>query len=732
MATGTSLRHIPIALSGNKSFYLKRHSLGEGAFGAVFLYQQHPTLKDVAVKFLNHKYGQKEANILEKIKGLNPDKNNLLKLVEHFTEGWHYCIVFEKLDQDLGHFMSVKTQQRMKVSEIRPVAQQILTALQALKSMGLVHTDIKPNNLMLVNHANHPFKVKLIDFGLARHKFDLSPNSKIQALGYRAPESVFDLPKDESVDMWGLGCSLAYMYLFRNLYPRTSEYEYIATIVQMQGIPPSYVLREGLRVQEFFLRSGSNFQFKTPSMYLGEKVKMTDCDFMKIGTLHDLLNNCYEQSQCFRRIRQTAKPNPCASTKNGTLEEPDSCWDSLELKDIMEFHFLLKQMLCVDSKKRITPKEALNHNFITMNHLPKHKTYPYVTSAQKLMSVCQGSTSTKTNNTVEETTRKKMSTFTAAKSAVQTSTGKQHSYKTPMYLNFCKPVDVQIYKSPKTCAAESRIKNGKTPNGGSTDVKKKNIAMVTCSNTKEPKIVKVIPPNIPHKVEAETGVKASSKIVDSRKPSGGTNKTVLLRKVNGQKDKDPSTTMKRSKLQEQLPVKNSLKKTKTQETVTNAKPDCSVDHEKSKRPHKVKAETDVKASKRIESSKTVNVVAKTTSCKKNKVQPCAAVEESEAQVQLQMKKSTKKLKTLQGVSKVKPDCPVDHENSKRPHKLATKVNIKTAGEAAVNKLVSKKTNIGGLPKRNSVDEEKCPAVKVNTNRAYQLRMAALLQKKKNC
>uniref|UniRef100_A0A3B3DNV7 Protein kinase domain-containing protein n=1 Tax=Oryzias melastigma TaxID=30732 RepID=A0A3B3DNV7_ORYME len=269
MATGTSLRHIPIALSGNKSFYLKRHSLGEGAFGAVFLYQQHPTLKDVAVKFLNHKYGQKEANILEKIKGLNPDKNNLLKLVEHFTEGWHYCIVFEKLDQDLGHFMSVKTQQRMKVSEIRPVAQQILTALQALKSMGLVHTDIKPNNLMLVNHANHPFKVKLIDFGLARHKFDLSPNSKIQALGYRAPESVFDLPKDESVDMWGLGCSLAYMYLFRNLYPRTSEYEYIATIVQMQGIPPSYVLREGLRVQEFFLRSGSNFQFKTPSMYLG-------------------------------------------------------------------------------------------------------------------------------------------------------------------------------------------------------------------------------------------------------------------------------------------------------------------------------------------------------------------------------------------------------------------------------------------------------------------------------
>ena len=44
---------------------------------------------------------------------------------------------------------------------------QLATALQALKGIGLIHTDIKLENIMLVNQRKRPLKVKLIDFGLA-------------------------------------------------------------------------------------------------------------------------------------------------------------------------------------------------------------------------------------------------------------------------------------------------------------------------------------------------------------------------------------------------------------------------------------------------------------------------------------------------------------------------------------------------------------------------------------
>ena len=44
---------------------------------------------------------------------------------------------------------------------------QLAIALQALKGIGLIHTDIKLDNIMLVNQREQPLKVKLIDFGLA-------------------------------------------------------------------------------------------------------------------------------------------------------------------------------------------------------------------------------------------------------------------------------------------------------------------------------------------------------------------------------------------------------------------------------------------------------------------------------------------------------------------------------------------------------------------------------------
>jgi len=50
---------------------------------------------------------------------------------------------------------------------IRAVAPQLLKALQKLESLGIMHTDIKPHNIMMVDTVNSPYHVKIIDFGSA-------------------------------------------------------------------------------------------------------------------------------------------------------------------------------------------------------------------------------------------------------------------------------------------------------------------------------------------------------------------------------------------------------------------------------------------------------------------------------------------------------------------------------------------------------------------------------------
>lgn len=59
------------------------------------------------------------------------------------------------------------------------------TALQLLKNMGIVHTDIKPDNIMMVDHVNQPMKIKLIDFGLACHVSESDWGISASPLAYR-------------------------------------------------------------------------------------------------------------------------------------------------------------------------------------------------------------------------------------------------------------------------------------------------------------------------------------------------------------------------------------------------------------------------------------------------------------------------------------------------------------------------------------------------------------------
>ncbi|CAG05711.1 unnamed protein product [Tetraodon nigroviridis] len=217
-------------LCSMKNTYEVLDFLGRGTFGQVVKCWNRGTGEVVAVKILkNHpsyaRQGQIEVSILARLSGENADEHNLVRAFECFQHRSHTCLVFEMLEQNLYDFLKQNKFSPLPLKVIRPVLQQVATALKKLKSMGLIHADLKPENIMLVDPVRQPYRVKVIDFGSASHVSKAVCSTYLQSRYYRAPEIILGLPFCEAIDMWSLGCVMAELFLGWPLYPGALEYD---------------------------------------------------------------------------------------------------------------------------------------------------------------------------------------------------------------------------------------------------------------------------------------------------------------------------------------------------------------------------------------------------------------------------------------------------------------------------------------------------------------------------
>uniref|UniRef100_A0A4W3IKZ4 Protein kinase domain-containing protein n=1 Tax=Callorhinchus milii TaxID=7868 RepID=A0A4W3IKZ4_CALMI len=210
--------------------------LGKGTFGEVAKCWKRSTGQFVAIKILNSftersGYLKSELKILKILGTFNADKFYFIHLFEYFNDNDKLCLVFELLEQNLFEFQKDHNFAPIPVRHIRTISKQVLTALQKLKELSIAHTDIKPENIMLVNHSRYPFKVKLIDFGSASYKsYNHLSHASPQSRFYRAPEILLGLPFCEQMDMWSFGCVIVELHLGWPLYPGSNEYDQIRYI----------------------------------------------------------------------------------------------------------------------------------------------------------------------------------------------------------------------------------------------------------------------------------------------------------------------------------------------------------------------------------------------------------------------------------------------------------------------------------------------------------------------
>ena len=188
-------------------------------------------------------------------------ENYILEMKTFFYHREHLIIVTELLRQNLfefGKFITDNdeepyfTQQRLCY-----ITRQVLIALDFVHQLGLVHSDVKPENILLSSYSRA--QIKLIDFGSSCYLTDRQ-SSYIQSRSYRAPEVVLGMPYDGKIDIWSLGCVVAEMYTGEVTFQNDSIVSMLSRIEAICGPFPRHMIAQGRQSGRFFTKSGLLFE----------------------------------------------------------------------------------------------------------------------------------------------------------------------------------------------------------------------------------------------------------------------------------------------------------------------------------------------------------------------------------------------------------------------------------------------------------------------------------------
>ncbi|XP_030645401.1 dual specificity tyrosine-phosphorylation-regulated kinase 4 [Chanos chanos] len=234
--------------------------IGKGSFGQVLKCLDHKTNELVALKIIRnkkrfHHQALVELKILDAVRRKDRDNcHNVIHMKEYFYFRNHLCISFELLGANLYELIKKNNFQGFSLALIRRFAHSLLKCLQMLHREKIIHCDLKPENILLSQrgHGN----IKVVDFGSSCYE-QQRVYTYIQSRFYRSPEVILGHPYSMAIDMWSLGCILAELYTGYPLFPGESEVEQIACIMEVLGMPPNEFVQTASRRKLFFDSKGN-------------------------------------------------------------------------------------------------------------------------------------------------------------------------------------------------------------------------------------------------------------------------------------------------------------------------------------------------------------------------------------------------------------------------------------------------------------------------------------------
>ena len=189
-------------------------------------------------------------------------KDNVCIMITSFSHsmqsGKHFCMVFPKMKYDVDAFSKEFDNLMIPLEKTSKIAHDILKGLSFIHSVGFLHADLKPENLLVQGEGEEQI-FKISDLGTACVIGDRE-FSYLQTSHYRSPDIILQHRRwNEKIDIWSLACILYECITGSYLFKGENEEDYVTSFIETIGIPPPEFMDECKEKRKYFNR---DYKFK--------------------------------------------------------------------------------------------------------------------------------------------------------------------------------------------------------------------------------------------------------------------------------------------------------------------------------------------------------------------------------------------------------------------------------------------------------------------------------------
>ncbi|KZF18837.1 kinase-like protein [Xylona heveae TC161] len=319
-----ALRYYPVHIGEQiHNRYTPAAKLGYGGYSTVWLCHDtlessYKTLKVGTLRKENDK-SPNEIMVSKYLKSKSLDHNGrycVRRTCDYFEieapNGYHPCFVYEPLGNSLLEYVELQPEKVVNLPQVKWITTYLLHALDYLHQSGVVHTDVKLNNVLCTlpengneilqglvdNESQNPSPRKVVDDGYTIYESkklsydnplgfpilcDLGMGvygkekytGVVQPIPYRAPEVILRMRWDSSIDIWNLGVLVWELLCGEFLFGHDNERDTLSTMISYLGPPPERFIDVSPVRSTYFDDRGSWNGFVIESIPLKERLEGT-------------------------------------------------------------------------------------------------------------------------------------------------------------------------------------------------------------------------------------------------------------------------------------------------------------------------------------------------------------------------------------------------------------------------------------------------------------------------